>query len=375
MNISGNSLRLVKRRFFFYPLILAALFIGSLVILAWRRDASVVEAKNYNSQPSRSSSVTLSIAGGSSQSGDCQAIQEMIDSLPDTGGEVFIPAGVYTCTKPIVIDRDNVRLYGQGPDTVLRLADGANAPMLVLGQTEPAPTVTRRDIRVSDLVIDGNRANQPDECWGGDCANNPIRNNGITLRRVSDALIARVTVFRARSGGLVSECGCQRLIIRDFTSSDNQFDGLAGYETENSSFSGLRLHDNQAAGLSFDIRFNNNFFSDVIITGSMKVGIFMRDSRDNTFHDLQIRNSKEHGIFLAQVDEDTTTPAAGNTFIRGVISDSRQAGLRVNNESCVNNLVVAFQFSRNGEGCISGAITGLVKAWDIDCPMTSKQEY
>ncbi len=218
-------------------------------------------------------------------------------------------------------------------------------------------------------------ANQPDECWGGDCANNPIRNNGITLRRVSDVLIARVTVFRARSGGLVSERGCRRVIIRDFTSSDNQFDGLAGYETESSSFSGLRLHNNQAAGLSFDIRFNNNFFSDVIITGSMKVGIFMRDSRDNVFHDLQIRNSKEHGIFLAQVDEDTTTPAVGNTFIRGAISGSRQAGLRVNNESCVNNLVVAFQFSGNGEGCVSEALPGLVKAWEIGCLMTGKQEY
>jgi hypothetical protein len=299
----------------------------------------------------------------------------MINSLPATGGEVFIPAGVYTCTKPIVIDRDNVRLYGQGPETVLRLADGANAPVLVLGQTEPDPTVTRHNIRVSDLVIDGNRANQPDECWGGDCANNPIRNNGITLRRVSDALIARVTVFRARSGGLVSERGCRRLIIRDFTSSDNQFDGLAGYETENSSFSGLRLHDNLAAGLSFDLRFNHNFFSDVIITGSMEVGLFMRDSRDNVFHDLQVRDSKKDGVFLAQVDLDTTKPAVSNTFIRGSVSGSGGAGFSVPNESCVNNLVVAFRFSGNVGVCIYEPAQGLVKAWEVDCPMAGRQGY
>lgn len=299
---------------------------------------------------------------------DCATIQGAINNLPPTGGAVKLRAVTYMCAAPIVIDRDNVCLRGQGPATVLRLADGANSPVLVLGQTLPIPAVVRRNICVSDLAIDGNRLTQPDECWGGPCSpTNPIRNNGITLRRVADVRIEGVTVFSARSGGLVSELTSRRLTVRDYTSFDNHFDGLAGYETEESTFAGINVFNNLAAGLSFDIRFNNNHVSDATITGNGTVGIFMRDSQDNTFSNLQIRDNSQHGIFLAQVDTDPTKPAAGNIFQGMVVAGSGGAGLRVNDASCVNNLVVGAQFIENAGGCISEATPGLVQAFGTIC--------
>ena len=96
--------------------------------------------------------------------GLCEAIQNAINVLPPQGGEVFMGPGTFTCTNPVVIDRDNVKLRGSGAGTILRLADGANAPVLIIGQTLNVPTVTRSNITVSDLVIDGNRANQTFEC-------------------------------------------------------------------------------------------------------------------------------------------------------------------------------------------------------------------
>jgi hypothetical protein len=295
--------------------------------------------------------------------GLCTSIQGAINSLPPQGGVVLIDPGTYTCTDPVVIDRNNVKLRGAGPATILRLADGANAPVLIIGQTLNVPTVTRSNITVSDLVIDGNRANQTFECLHGECsASNPLRNNGITLRRASDVTIKRVAVFGTRSGGLVSELICRRLTITNFTSSDNHFDGLAGYETEDSVFSKLYLHHNLAAGFSFDIAFNNNLISDTVIADNEKVGIFMRDSKDNVFHGLQIRNSGEHGVFLAQVDTDASKPAAGNTFIALMVSNSQGAGVRVNDLSCVNNSIVGSQFVGNSGGCISEAGPGLALA-------------
>jgi len=311
-------------------------------------------------------SLALTIKGG----GDCRPIQQAIDALPSTGGQVIISADTYTCTTPIVIDRDNVTLRGQGPATMLRLADGANAPVLVLGQISTPPTITRNNIQISDLVIDGNRVNQTFECWGGNCGTGgmtDIRNNGITLRRVNDVLIERITVFGARSGGLVTEKGCRRLTIRSFTSFDNHFDGLAAYETEDSVFSDIYLYDNLAAGFSFDIRFNNNLISNVVITNSGSVGIFMRDSRDNVFYGLEIRNSTQHGVFLAQVDSDTTKPAYGNSFVAVVISNSGGAGLRVNDLSCQNNMVSASQLVGNSSGCISEVTPGLVISGTVIC--------
>jgi len=299
---------------------------------------------------------------------DCSLIQRSIDLLPPRGGTVTVRAGNYRCREPIVIDRDNVDLRGEGPATVLRVADGANIPVLILGQSVAVPTTLRKGIHVSGLVVDGNRENQQFECLHGPCtADNPLRNNGISIRRCEDCRVERVTAVRARSGGLVSELGTRRLVVNDFSAFDNHFDGLAAYETEDSTFSRIDLHDNRAAGLSFDIRFNNNIVGDVVITGSGSVGIFMRDAFDNLFHGVQIRRSREHGMFLAQVDDDRSKPAAGNTFSGFVVSESGGAGLRVNDVSCVENLVVASQFVRNLGGCVTEPFAGLVRVFGTIC--------
>jgi len=299
---------------------------------------------------------------------NCSTIQKAINKLPASGGQVIIKRGNYICTDPIVIDRDNVELLGESPAAILRLASGANAPVLVMGQMAQIPSITRKNIHIANLTIDGNRTNQTYECFHGPCtADNQIYNNGISVRRCEDCSIERVTVFKARSGGLVADKVTRRLTVRDFNSFDNQFDGLAAYETENSLFSGINVHDNGAAGLSFDWDFNNNIVSDTVIVDNAKVGIFMRDSKDNFFHGFQIRNSGEHGIFLAQVENDATKPAQGNTFSGIVVSNSAGAGIRVNDASCVNNLIVSSQFVGNNGGCISEAVQGLVSAYGNIC--------
>lgn len=297
---------------------------------------------------------------------DCPGVQQAVDALPASGGEVRLLPITYTCAGPLVIARDDVVLRGAGPATVLRLGDRANAPVLVIGATDTVPATTFRRISVIDLAIDGNRQSQQYECFQGECsATNALRNNGITLRRVEDVLIQGVRITAARSGGVVTELGVRRATIRDLTVSDSFFDGLAGYETEDSLFDGMYLHGNLAAGLSFDIDFNNNIVANTVIQGSGKVGIFMRDSRDNVFTGLQIRNSGEHGIFLAQVDAEIDTPAAGNTFANIVVAGSKGAGVRVGDASCVNNMVVGAQLVGNRDGAISEVAPGLVQVFGV----------
>jgi hypothetical protein len=288
-------------------------------------------------------------------------LQNAIRALPRTGGLVTVPAGVHVCRAPIVIDRDNVSLRGVGPASELYLADGGESPVLVIGQMRAVPTVTRRHIVVSDLTIDGNRTKQTFECFKGPCSGrNALRNNGISVRRASDVLIERVTVRSARSGGVVTELGSERVTLRDVTVTDSCFDGVAGYETTNSLFSGLFLHDNLAAGLSFDIDFEGNVISDVMITDSGTVGIFMRDARDNVFTAMRIADSVQHGVFVAQVDTDASTGATGNSFTNMIVHGSGGAGIRVNDVSCVDNLVANSHFFANAGGHISEVSPGLV---------------
>jgi len=203
------------------------------------------------------------------------------------------------------------------------------------------------------------------------------------VRRASDILIERVTVASARSGGIVTEKGCWRITVRDFTAYDNHFDGLAAYETEDSLFSGLSLHDNLAAGLSLDLGFNHNVVGDAVITGSGSVGIFMIEAQDNIFHDIQIRDSHEHGVFLAE-GADASMIATGNTFTGLVISDSGQTadpvtegycvdgfvggvGICLNNTSLADNLLVGAQFINNQGGCVKEASAGLLQDFATIC--------
>src|SRR5450756_142754 len=66
-------------------------------------------------------------------------IQEALNSLPANGGEVVLPPGTFSIRQPIVLRRDFQTLRGSGAATVLRLADDANCPVLILGEPVNTP--------------------------------------------------------------------------------------------------------------------------------------------------------------------------------------------------------------------------------------------
>ena len=95
--------------------------------------------------------------------------------------------------------------------------------------------------------------------------------------------------------------------------------------------------------------------------------VSMRDSQDNIFHGLQIRNSTQHGIFLAEDDQIANTPAYGNIFDAINISSSGGAGIRVNDASCEYNVVSSAQLVGNSGGCVSEVTPGLVISSTVVC--------
>jgi len=288
-------------------------------------------------------------------------IQQAINALPASGGTIEVSADApVAVSQSIVIARDNVTIDFGG--ATLKLKDGANAPVVIMGESVAVPTTTHTNIQIRNVVIDGNRGKQNSETNPGNPA---LRNNGISMRKVFKSQVENAIIYSCRSGGLVTELGCQRLVIQNIDSYSNHFDGMAVYMTQDSIFKGLKLHDNGAAGFSADIVFNRNVVSDCVVSGNPHCGIFMRNSRDNVFESLEIRNNGEHGIFLAQVDQDITKPAAGNTFLGCVISNSTGAGIRVNDVSCVNNMLSSSQLIGNTGGGISEPFEGLLQVFAV----------
>jgi hypothetical protein len=277
-------------------------------------------------------------------------IQKEFD-LFTNGCEVILPPGRFKVTQPIVLQHDNQTLRGAGPTTILYLANNANCPVIIMGQPVNHPTQTIRHLCVCNLFIDGNRAQQQRELWRESGEGSKIRNNGITVQNVSDSLIDNVTCTRCRSGGLVTTLGVRRLTVNNFGSFDNEFDGLACYLTTDSVFSNLDLHDNPGAGISLDLTFDHNVIRSAILA-SNDLGIFMRDSRDNKFDHLSIRNNREFGIFMAQAFEPADrgvrpqpdTQCTNNSFTNLIGIQNGHADFRVNDISCTNNVIIGAQF-------------------------------
>jgi len=294
-------------------------------------------------------------------------IQQALDALPKSGGEVVLPPEKISIRQPVVLRRDHQTLRGSGTATVLRLADHANCPVLILGEPVNHPKKTVSYLRVADLFIDGNRRNQQRELWRLAGEGSQIRNNGITVQGVSDSTVENVTCADCRSGGLVTTLGVKRLTVRGLTAFDNQFDGLACYHTTHSTFSDLYLHDNPGAGISLDLAFDHNVISNAVLNAN-DLGIFMRASRDNQFHNVTIHNSHHYGVFMAHAEQFIAgvlqaapeSECTQNAFTNLAAENCGRAAFRVNNSSCTNNVIIRPEFDWNVKGGLSLAQPNLV---------------
>ena len=316
---------------------------------------------------SASEPATLPVAITVPANATSREIQQALDSLPDTGGEVILQTGIYAVSQPVVLRRSSQTLRGSGSSTVLRLADLANCPVLILGEPVNSPSRTVSGLAVADLAIDGNRSQQQFEIWQPPKGDSEIRNNGITVQGVTDSKIERVSAGHCRSGGLVTTYYVRRLVVREFAAFDSEFDGLACYRTEDSLFVDLDLHDNQAAGISFDLAVNHNIIRNASLAGN-DLGIFMRDARYNLFHQVQVRRCRNYGVFMAQ--SEAWTPAGwrllahsectNNSFHDLRVSQCGGAAVRVNNASCVDNKILGGRFLDNPQGGVSQVSPNLV---------------
>jgi parallel beta-helix repeat protein len=226
-------------------------------------------------------------------------------------------------------------------------------------------------VRLANLLIDGNRKNQKLELWRLAGDGSEFNNNGVQIWDATDATVENVVCCHCRSGGLVA-AGTRRLRVEGFDSYDNQYDGLACYQTKEGHFGGLRLHDNLAAGISLDLAFNHNFITNAVLTGN-DLGIFMRDSRDNSFQNVTISRSRHDGVFMAQTAVHTAkgwqvtpgTACIGNDFENLTINDCGGRAFQVNDASCVQNVVSGARFQRNLRGGMSQPATHPVSFQEV----------
>ncbi|MGO8766924.1 MAG: NosD domain-containing protein [Limisphaerales bacterium] len=304
--------------------------------------------------------LVVTLASGATAAG----IQQALDSLPATGGEVVLPAGKIKVTSPIILRRAGQSLRGAGAATILYLANDANCPVIIMGQPVNQPRRVSH-LRVSDLFIDGNRDHQQREVWRLQGEGSGIRNNGITVQNVSDSVVENVTTARCRSGGLVTTLNTRGVTVKNLESFDNEYDGLACFRTAHCTFTQLDLHGNAGgAGISLDGNFAHNVIDTATLSGN-DLGIFMRWSHDNQFRNITIRDSHNYGVFMAENIGETSigepqTDCINNSFVNLSANQCGDAVFRVNDPACTNNVVTGAKFTNDIHGVLSLVLPGLL---------------
>jgi len=327
----------------------------------------------------------------------CEDINKLIQntplSSPDRMVHVKIPAGTYTCNSPIIINRSNLVFEGvQKP--ILRLADHANAPLLIIGDVQtlygevpqefvdhgmrPTDQITGQrveNIRVSNFVLDGNKDNQDFECWGYsvcDVAINQgrshIRNNALTVRGAENVWVKNLEIMNARSGGVVTEKFSRRLLMQDIQAKNSYFDGFAGYQTIHSLFENLDLSNNLHAGVSLDHHFNRNHFKNSTYNDNGHSAVFMRMSEGNTFDRIAVDNNGlgdgAPAFFIAQNGSNPAHCTFNTTIRSSTISRTHGMGLRINDMACTGTRLIDTKFIANEREDISLAEGATIEILD-----------
>ena len=286
---------------------------------------------------------------------DMTSIQLAIDSLPEAGGTVYIKPGIYLVAQAIHINRSNITVSGQR-GTVLKLCDGINQPVLLLGSDEEKPAGLIENIQIKNLEIDGNRKAQtaetdPDRPW--------LRSNGIDVRMVNNLWVNHVDIYDTRSGGIVVSWDSKRIFIDKSSFHGNFFDGIALYASQDIQVTNFNSYENDAAGISLDNRLQHVLFSNGIVKNNGRSGLFVRDAVDVSFSNLMfVANGYNDGInfedgcYLSH-KEGSIDPGTGVTrlfFNSCSFIDNKRNGIFLDSPASLSakNAVVGCLFSENG---------------------------
>lgn len=317
------------------------------------------------------------------QTGDAinKAIQEVSSS--GLGGVIKLLTGrTYETSSPVVIDKSNITLVGNG--ATIKLKAGTNLPPFVIGVLDTVNGVTTeivKKVKVINLKVNANGEQQQSEIYGGDHNADKddlkwtsptsgkthnichIRNNAFTVRGAEDVELVRVEGFNSSSGGLTLEKGVHRIKVSFCNFYNNKFDGIAIYETHDSSFYATTCTDHPGAGISIDWNRNGNVTFDKCTAQRNSLGVFARHCSQFTFIDCNFENNREHSVFIAQQNDNRQTPATelkfqDCNFSHGTNGGDHSYAIRIANDTCTGNLFINSSFKVLNKSSVSSLASG-----------------
>jgi len=285
--------------------------------------------------------------------------------------QVRLTQKTYECAEPPILSVDGLQVDFGG--AVIRVADNALRPGIIVGDLHTPPERRHKGITVSNVRIEGNRENQDAECWAGPCDpavnRDPLwqqRLNGITVDGCDDCALINVEVHGARSGGVVV-VSSNRLLIDGLTAEDAHFDGLAAYGTRHSTFRNVRVRHNHYSGFSFDCGFSGNRIEAFESSANRHHGVFIRHASDNTFVRGSFADNGLDGVYLDRsLPDDPRTCSTDTNLEELLITGSGRYGAWLD-YACEGNRFSSSRLVDNAEGCFGGRSADLIGTTDTEC--------
>jgi len=276
-------------------------------------------------------------AGGATGTDAAEVINAVIASLTN-GGTVFLKQGTYhLVNKGTVVDGvatdyyailvavNNIRICGEGHNTILYVDDGEETDA-ILSQNGVTHLI------VENLAINGNKANQSTRGSGIKLvANQYFIINNCYIHHCESSGIAMVT----RGGSSTDTHG----VITNNISTDNDEHGIHVYFTYHTNIKGNHLIDN----INYGIHLNNGFYNSLVNNNcysNTSTGIYITSSQRNKVVGNDCSNRNLNGIMVL-------SSSSHNTIIGNTCVDNRQQGIYLLGSGANKNTVTANTVARN----------------------------
>jgi parallel beta-helix repeat protein len=256
-------------------------------------------------------------------------LQRAIDRLPAGTAplRVCLSAGEFPLARFLSIRRDGVRLRGAGISTVLRLGEGIESPVIVVGDYQhetprrPIANVTIEHLRIVGAGAGGSEVH-PEYRY--------LTNSAVVVRQGRNVTIRDVHVFACRSACILTERDTRGVAIVRNVVAGSVWDGISLNRTAHAHVVGNWLRDNRAAGLTAE-HLEDSVVERNVVAGNKTHGIYLADSRRNRFADNRFAGNVLSGVFLTCAVRDGTSPVTcwkgsmseGNDFARNVLAGNR----------------------------------------------------
>lgn len=225
-----------------------------------------------------------------------QDLQQAIDRLPANGKPVTVclAEGEFPLRNLVSIQRDNVRLRGAGAGTVLRMADGVQQPLLVVGDYQnQQPSRVIHDVAIENMTLIGSTGDKefmPERPY--------LSNSVVVVRSGQNVRMADLNVSKCRSACLLSEYDSHDLVIENNDVFGAIWDGVSFNRSAKIKLINNYIHDNVAAGLTTE-NLEDSEIRDNRFERNGSQGIYLADARRNRFINNQFTGNKSSGLFLA----------------------------------------------------------------------------